>query len=486
MVARSLRQYVSTTLPARAAPAAVLYTALVLPALVDLAFAGHRTAPVDTVASLGAGLLVVWWFAAPLSLADAGRRLEAGPDDTSDDPKLVDRLAVALPTGLALAAAGWLALELAGRLGPLDAVLTDGAVTYARLRLVGLPGLAALFVFARHADLPGRRLPLLAALLVLNAANLGLNVLREPLFGAGLLSFEAGLAAATVVSTGLAVALLVAVAIRNGEDRLQNGWSPDHSVDAATDYVSPLLVWLVPLAGLLGLLCLTTVADQAATAEAVDAVRAHFPDDYPDLSAVDAVPMAAALVGDWSEYLAASRPPLFVASASLVAAISALWVAMSFAMATAAARRAASSLHSRSPRRAEDRVWADLLTTFVPVGALALPLIVVPETLLSLVTNAPELVGVAAPPLRLVAAHSLFVATAVVMVSVHVAIGATRFAVAALIGATAATAGLATLCELAFSLRFMGISWAVTLGATATAAALTVNFWLGNWKPADE
>lgn len=465
---------------------AVVYAALLIPALVDLGFVGRRPDAVVSLASTGTALVVVWWLAAPLVLAHAGRRSrEFAPAEAG--PWLTTGLLCSLLPAAALAAAGWLVLAVAFDIPVLAPLVVDAGLEYGRIRLFGLPGLAALLIFVEYFELRGRRAFLLIGLAVLNLANLGLNFASEPLVGFAAISTEAGLAVATVASTWIAVFVLAGCIVYDRDEPEQLlVWSTDRIRRFLLASTAAPLLWLVPATGLIGAFVLVGAADQATIAEGVGAARDQLAPIRPDTPPGDDLPVAVLLAADWSEVLARSRPPLFLAAASVLVALCAVWMAAALGFATTVARRIRAAMTTHPPDEIEHRGWSALLVSLAPVGVCALPLVAVPHRVIVLLTDSSAVVAEAAPALRLVGAHSLFFALAVGLVAIHDAVGSTRFATATVTAATGGAAAVAALSELVFSLRLMGISWAGTLGAAATAGALALNFWRANWKTRDD
>lgn len=236
--------------------------------LADTAIVGRLGTPqlagLGIAATILGTLVGLCIFLAYGTTAAVARRLGAG-EHAAAIRQGVDGMWLAGLLGLALAAAGLvLGPTVVGAFEPSREV-TDHALTYLRISLVGLP--AMLVVLAATGVLRGlqdTRTPLLVAVAA-NVANIGLNVLL--VYGAGL--GIAGSALGTVLAQAGA-ALAFAVVVVRAARRASTGLRPDWpGVRAAATAGVPLVIRTLTL--WIALLTATYVATRIGTV----AVAAH-------------------------------------------------------------------------------------------------------------------------------------------------------------------------------------------------------------------
>ena len=461
----------------RVLSSALVFPALVLPTLVDLAFVlrAADSGPVETLASLAPALAFLWLlggFVVAYHITE---------HHTPDSPQRPIFSVVPLAVASVAAIAAWMLVV------PLFDIITGAAgisrigQNYAQLRLTGLPILAALVPLRLQFDGHGSWSPVLWGALALNALNIGLNAALLDGHIPGVAPSVSGLAIATVVSYAAGLAVAIGVAIRRNIKFFELHWPSTKSITddlwKRTRSASlRVTCWSIPLLSIVGLLSLAIATDRAALATAVEWATTSAPalEFAPSLTnSLDAGPHRL-LIADWTAELARSRPPLYLAASTLVVAASSLVIAFAVGVADAATgTRSNGDGGNEISGATSARDIATALAVVISVPALAIFL--APHKLLSPLTTDSHLVATAAPALRIVFAWLPLVGIATVVITSSDNTAKRRLLGFITLG-SAASLSTAYLLSLVLEVGFMGIWWGFTLTSAAWMTAMTIDY----------
>ena len=463
----------------RTLSSALVFPALVLPTLVDLAFIlrAADVAPVHTLASLAPALALMWLLGGLVVSPHIGGRLPAHRQP--DSQRLVFPVVPLVVASIAAAVAWMFMAPIFDVVTGVAGISQDGH-KYAQIRIAGLPMLAALLVFRRHFDSGESRVPLLWAVLVLNATNIGLNAAIFDDNLAGLAPSASGFATATVVAYAVAIAVAVAVAIKNDIEFSGVHWPSAESRDRGLlkgirRTALRVASWSIPVLTVVGLLLLALAADQVALTDAIAWATTSAPDDTfaPTWTNSLAGGPHRLLVADWSAELARSRPPLYLAASTLVVSAASLVIALAVGVADAVTSERCDGERGEVSGISAARDTATALAVIISVPALAAFL--APQGLLAPLTSDSYLTATAAPALRVVFAWLPFAGIATVVIAFGDGTSRRRLLGFIALG-SAASFSTAYLLSLVLEVGFMGIWWGFTLASAAWMTAMIIDY----------
>lgn len=468
--------------------------------LADLFFLGRLPSnmAITCIAALGPALLILWCAAAPVAaiaasastvMTDLCRR----GDERALGAVFINATLVATLLAIAAGVGTWFVVEPVLDLTIGHSTIAELATTYTNIRLLALPAVAGLLVCWSLLDAIDRPEIALWVCLLMNGLNVGLNAML--VFGAGPvpgLGIE-GAAAASLLSTTVAVVAIGLWPHRDGErSRFHPSRLSDLSIRRCGRLLSgaavPAFVSIVALVGALMLLRIVALSDQAALSAAVDA--ASRPGGISAILSdwlVSAPNWTAhAIVADWPEPLATSRPPLFLTASTLVLAVLAIFVAPLGAVGHFTRSGVERAVEIQNYDHADALCWDSLSVTLVLAGIFAVVLVVLPGPILTLFSPTAPITAAAVPILRLMAAQLPFIAMIAILSGAYLGTRRSWIAVLALLLGAAAVPVSAYLVGLVFSVGFVGVWWAAALMTASLAIFLALTFWLGIWKPVED
>ena len=474
----------------RAISAILFLAGLSLPGIVDLYFVGRLDTGSTVVeqAALGLALVFLWWFGAVVA---AGLLTLSAIDDTPRQ-MLPNALMVATVLGLLGLYGGWYG---AGPwFGLLDVGPTIGrlATTYSHICLLALPAVGALFAFRIYFERTGVSPGHLWGCLVLNIANIGLNAVF--IYGVGPLTLRSleGVAAATAIAFGLGLAVTVAISLFDRTRGATSPWqlrhlSPSRCWTIIAGGALPTLAVFLSLAGVTTAFVAIAAADQTALVAGIETTHRQLGNVPGRVGAADAVDpgIGSMLMAEWSELIARSRPPIYLAAATCVFIPVALLVAPGPAVAAVLFPSLRRAYVDGDETRIDRETRCATIVAALFVAPPALLCVVYPTSVVDLFTSSPDVAALAVDGLRLIAAQMLFVSTGFVTAAALIAVGHSRLVIAAFAALAIAMGALATVVGLVLDGGFMGILLSVAVVVALTSLVLAVAFWIGTWRNPD-
>lgn len=469
--------------------------------VVDTIFVGKLDASysIPGQAALGFSLPIFWSIGGFLAAIGVGtqamsaRRFGEGKHEKAG-MVLANGVALSIIASLAFTALGWYIIPYFFRfLTSNEAVLALG-IPYAQVRVLGVTGMVATTAYKGFFDGLGRTRVHMYACIVMNLCNIVLNY--SLIFGVGPIPayHVTGAAIASVISTFVGLAIMVAWTLR--EEflskfrfyRLSN-FRPSVMWRMVKLSFPSGAAQIFVMFGVLMFLKIIAMLDETAVADALghsSFYGAELSSGFPALhTAVTHVREFAGRVFtvDWANTVMWSRPPIYATAAKLIIDLLSIGFVTCIAFGQATATLVSQSMGEKNYAEAEAYGWDSVKVGMYFFGFLGLLVLIFPEAFLDLLSDDQIVIRAAVPGLRIMASLEMFIAMALILTQALFGAGNTKFVmIAELILHGVCLVPLAYLFSVVLDLGFLGVWFSATTYVIGLGSVMAWKFWEGSWK----